>query len=377
MPPEINRRSFLATAAVGLAGVAAGCARGTRATATVPRTGEEGTRTAATKSSPTSGTRRLGNLEVSALGLGCMSMAGVYNAPQPREAMVSLIRSAVERGVTFFDTAEVYGPFLSEEYVGEALAPFGHRVVVATKFGFDFDGDRVVGRNSQRVHIQHAVEGSLRRLRREVIDLLYLHRMDPAVPIEEIAGTVRDLIAQGKVRHFGVSEVSPETLRRAHAVQPVAALQSEYSMLERVMESEMLGVCETLGIGFVPWGPLTRGMLTGRFDAAYVPEPEYRRAGVAYFTSNALAANLAVVDLVRVWARRKETTPARLALAWLLAQRPWIVPIPGTTNHDHLVENLGARSVHLTAEELTELRAALDAIPTRGVRAPESVHINQ
>lgn len=323
-----------------------------------------------------SGRRKLGSLEVSPLGLGCMSMAGVYNPRQPKAAMVRVIRQAVDNGVDFFDTAEVYGPFFSEEIVGEALKPFRDKVAIASKFGFAYDGDKITGRNSRPEHIRAAVDGSLKRLQTDKIDLLYLHRMDPATPIEDIAGTVKDLIQKGKVRNFGLSEVSPETIRKAHAVQPVAALQSEYSLLERVMEHDVLPLCAELGIAFVPWGPVCRGMLTGRFDENYIPEAEFRRAGVPYFTPEALKANLKVTQLARDWGKKKNATAAQIALAWLLAQKPFIVPIPGTTNPDHLMENLGGLSVTFTNDELKEFRAALKAIPTVGCRIPQTVFQN-
>lgn len=320
--------------------------------------------------------RKIGSLEVSAIGLGCMNMAGVYNPPQDKGEMVTVIHKAFDNGVDFFDTAEVYGPKLSEEIVGEALKSFRSKVNIASKFGFDFSGSGRNGRNSNPEHIRTAVEGMLKRLQTDTIDLLYLHRMDPGTPIEDIAGTVKDLIKEGKARNFGLSEVSPETIRKAHAVQPVAALQSEYSMLERVMETDMLPLCEELGIAFVPWGPLCRGMLTGRFDESYTPEAGFRRAGVPYFTPEALKANLKVTGLAKEWAAKKNTTPAQIALAWLTAQKPYIVPIPGTTNPNHLMENIGGLKVVFTDVELNELRTSLEAIPTIGFRERESVYQN-
>jgi aryl-alcohol dehydrogenase-like predicted oxidoreductase len=317
--------------------------------------------------------RRLGSLEVSALGLGCMSMAGgFYDPRQDKQEMVKLIRAAVDRGVTFFDTAEVYGPFVSEEYVGEALAPMRDKVVIATKFGFEFPNGQRGGRNSRPEHIKQAIEGSLRRLKTETIDLYYLHRVDPNVPVEDVAGTVKDLIKAGKVKHFGLSEVAPDTIRRAHAVQPVTALQTEYSLVERVPENKILSTCEELGIGFVPWGPLHRGFLTGRFDASTRFHKPDRRAEVPSFTPEALKANTPVLALVRDWAKRKGVTPAQFSLAWLMAQKPWIVPIPGTTKLNHLEENLGSTTVDLTVDELREIRAALSKINVQGVRSPES-----
>jgi aryl-alcohol dehydrogenase-like predicted oxidoreductase len=323
--------------------------------------------------------RKLGALEVSSVGLGCMSLAGGWydNPPPDRREMVALIRAAVERGVTFFDSAQVYGPFVSEEIVGEALAPFKGRVVIATKFGFEYPNGQRGGRNSRPEHIRRMTEDSLRRLRVEAIDLYYLHRVDPNVPIEEVAGVVKELIQAGKVKHFGLSETAPKTIRRAHAVQPVAALQTEYSLLERVAENEILATCEELGIGFVPWGPVHRGFLTGRFDENTRFAKPDRRADVPSFTPGALKANLPVLALARDWARRKNATPAQIALAWLLAQKPWIVPIPGTTNPQHLAENLGAAAVRFTPDELKQIRAELSKIKVQGVRSPESALSDQ
>ncbi|MBD0255912.1 MAG: aldo/keto reductase [Cytophagales bacterium] len=366
MTNAMNRRKFLQQGACTTAGLALAAA-GLPAYAT----GEK--RIQQTGNFPNRGKRKIGSLEVSPIGLGCMSMAGVYNPPQPKAEMVNLSHRAVDQGIDFFDTAQVYGPFYSEEIVGEALKPYRNRVTIASKFGFDFDGNRTTGRNSQPAHIRTAVEGMLKRLQTDRIDLLYLHRMDPATPIEDIAGTVKDLIGQGKVRNFGLSEVSPATLRKAHAVQPVAALQSEYSMLERVMEQNMLSLCEELRIAFVPWGPLCRGMLTGRFGANYIPEAGFRRAGVPYFTPEALGANLQVTQLAKTWAARKNATPAQIALAWLLVQKPFIVPIPGTTHPAHVTENTGGWMVDFTDAELEEIRISLAAIPTIGFRQPASV----
>lgn len=320
--------------------------------------------------------RKIGSLEVSAIGLGCMSMAGVYNPPQDKNEMIKVIRQAVEDGVDFFDTAEVYGPRFSEEIVGEALKPFRSKVSIASKFGFDFSGNGRNGRNSRPEHIRTAVEGMLSRLQTDTIDLVYLHRMDPGTPIEDIAGTVKDLIKEGKARNFGLSEVSPETIRKAHAVQEVAALQSEYSMLERVMEHDILPLCEELNIAFVPWGPVCRGMLTGRFDENYIPEQGFRRAGVPYFTPDALKENLNVTELAKAWGAKKNASPAQIALAWLIAQKPFIVPIPGTTNPNHRLENTGGLAVNFNDQELAEIRASLEAIPTIGFRKPESVFQN-
>lgn len=318
--------------------------------------------------------RKLGALEVSAIGLGCMSMnSGNYNPPKDKSEMVRLIHAAVERGVTYFDTAEVYGPFVNEELVGEALAPFKGKVVIGTKFGWDIDstGRRTGGLNSRPERIRSVVEASLKRLRVEAIDLVYQHRVDPAVPIEDVAGAVKDLIAAGKVKHFGLSEPGMQTLRRAHAVQPVAAVQNEYSLLWRGPEKEELAIFEELGIGLVAWSPLGVGFLTGtinertRFDGPGYTD--YRLTNPR-FTPETLKANMPLVDLLRAWARRKEATPVQIALAWLLAQRPWIVPIPGTTNLQHLDEDLGALSTRFTAEELRDFNASVANIVVHGDR---------
>jgi len=370
MQKNINRRNFLQNSTL----LSAGIVLGTRAFSFTDK--EIKTSTHPDISYSDKKKRKIGSLEVSAIGLGCMSMAGVYNAPQDKGEMVKVIRKAYENGVDFFDTAEVYGPFFSEEIVGEAVAPFRKNVNIASKFGFSYNGNSVTGRNSKPEHIRTAVEGMLKRLRVETIDLLYLHRMDTNVPIEDIAGTVKDLIKEGKARNFGVSEVSPETIRKAHAVQPVAALQSEYSMLERVMEHDILPLCEELNIAFVPWGPVCRGMLTGRFDENYIPETNYRRAGVPYFTPEALKANLKVTELAKAWALKKNATPAQIALAWLVAQKPFVVPIPGTTNINHLTENNGALNVNFSNAELKEIRTSLEAIPTIGFREKKSVFEN-
>ena len=322
--------------------------------------------------------RRLGPLEVSPIGLGCMAMApGFYNPAPERQAMVRLIRDAHRMGVTFFDTAEVYGPFISEEIVGEALAPIRNEVVLASKFGFGYNGSSVTGRNSQLAHIKARVEGMLKRLRTDRIDLLYLHRMDPSVPIADIAGAVGDLIKAGKVRAFGVSEVNPETLRDAHAVTPVAAVQSEYSLLERLPEVAMLDTCAELGIGFVPLGPTMRGLLADGFNAYSRFATQDRRASVPFLAPEALETNLKIVALAREWAQRKNATPVQIALAWLLAQRDFIVPIPGTTKWPHLRENMGAVDVRFTAEELAEFRTALAALPMVGNRPASKARDNE
>ena len=315
-------------------------------------------------------------LEVSALGLGCMGMSSSYGPAGDKREMIALIREAVDRGVTFFDTAEAYGPFANEILVGEALAPFRDRIVIATKFGFNIDpatGERGAGADSRPEHIRSAVEGSLKRLGVEAIDLLYQHRVDPAVPIEDVAGAVKELIAQGKVKHFGLSEAGAQTIRRAHAVQPLTAVQSEYSLWWRGPESEILPTLEELGIGFVCFSPLGAGFLTGKIDEHTAFDKTDFRTVVPRFAPEALKANMALVDLVRGVATRKAATPAQIALAWLLARRPWIVPIPGTTNPHRLQENLGATAVELTASELQEIDAAASKIPLQGARLPESV----
>ena len=322
---------------------------------------------------PLADNRKIGSLLVSPIGLGCMSMAGTYNPPMSKTDMARVLAKAVDSGVTLFDTAEVYGPFLSEEIVGEGLAPFKGKISIATKFGFDLSTGVRGGRNSKPETIKKAVEGSLKRLKIDTIDLCYLHRLDPNSPIEDVAGTVKELIQQGKIRNFGLSEVSPSTIRKAHAVQTVAALQTEYSLIERVAENHLLDTCQELGIAFVPWGPTCRGMLTGRFSENSTFESGDRRSSVAYFAPNALIANMEVVKLVKKWATKKGITPVQFSLAWLLAQKPFIVPIPGTTNADHLMENIGSRDVKFSPKELVDFKSELNEIKTEGVRSPESV----
>jgi aryl-alcohol dehydrogenase-like predicted oxidoreductase len=321
-------------------------------------------------------TRKLGRsgLEVSALGLGCMGMSFGFGPAGDRREMISLIRAAVERGVTFFDTAEVYGPFTNEELVGEALEPFKGRVLIATKFGFAPDpkgGPGWSALDSRPEHIRQVAEASLRQLRIDAIDLFYQHRVDDAVPIEEVAGAVKDLIREGKVKHFGLSEAGVKTIRRAHAVQPVTALQSEYSLWWREPEAEVMPALEELGIGFVPFSPLGKGFLTGKIDESTTFDKTDFRNVVPRFTPEARKANLAFVDMLRRMAERKRTTPARIALAWLLAQKPWIVPIPGTTKLARLDENLGAVDLHLTPEDLREIESASSTIAVQGARYPE------
>jgi aryl-alcohol dehydrogenase-like predicted oxidoreductase len=317
--------------------------------------------------------RKLGKsgLEVSALGLGCMGMTAGYGPPADKQEMISLIRSAVERGVTFFDTAEAYGPFANEELVGEALAPFRGQVVIATKFGFDVHA--FPGLNSRPEHIKKVAEASLKRLKVDAIDLFYQHRVDPDVPIEDVAGAVRDLIQEGKVKHFGLSEAGVQTIRRAHAVQPVTALQSEYSLWTRGPEAEELPILQELGIGFVPFSPLGKGFLTGKINESTTFDSDDRRNTLPRFTPEARKANQALVDLLREIAKRKKATPAQIALAWLLAQKPWIVPIPGTRKLERLDENLGAAAVELTSGDLREIDTAASKIKVQGARLPEGL----
>ncbi len=321
--------------------------------------------------------RKLGNnLEVSALGLGCMRMS-FGDTPVDRQEMIALIRQAVERGITFFDTAEVYGPFTNEELVGEALEPFRGQVVIATKFGFKHDPDRgptpTAGLDSRPEQIKRVAEASLKRLRVEAIDLFYQHRVDPNVPIEDVAGAVKDLIQEGKVKNFGLSEASAETIRRAHAVQPVAAVQSEYSLWWRAPEEEVLPTCEELGIGFVPYSPLGKGFLTGKIDEKTTFAPSDLRSRIPRFAPEVRKANLALVERIAEIGARKGATPAQIALAWLLAQKPWIVPIPGTRRLERLEENIGAVEVELTPDDLGEIAGVLSEIAIQGARYPEDM----
>jgi len=314
-------------------------------------------------------------LDVSAIGFGCMGLSYGYGPAIEKQRAIDVIRTAVEHGVTFFDTAEAYGPFTNEQLVGEALAPHRERVVIATKFGFDIapDGQRREGLNSRPEHIKEVAEASLKRLKTDVIDLFYQHRVDPGVPIEDVAGTVKDLIQAGKVKHFGLSEAAADTIRRAHVVQPVTAVQSEYSIWTRDPEPEVLPICEELGIGFVPWSPLGQGFLTGKIDASTKFESTDFRAVFPRFTEEARKANQVVVDLLNQIALRKNATSAQIALAWLLAQKPWIVPIPGTTKIHRLEENIGSASLELTSDDLDEINAAASKIPIQGERLPESI----
>ena len=321
--------------------------------------------------------RKLGksNLEVSALGLGCMGMSFGYGPARDKQEMIPVIRAAVERGVTFFDTAEVYGPFTNEELVGEALAPFREQVVIATKFGFKIDPNtgKQSGLDSRPEHIKEVAEGSLKRLKTDVIDLFYQHRVDPNVPIEDVAGAVKELIQQGKVKHFGLSEAGVQTIRRAHAVQPVTALQSEYSLWWREPEAEVIPTLEELGIGFVPFSPLGKGFLTGKISEDTKFDKSDFRNIVPRFTPENRKANQALVDLLGTFAQRKKVTPAQIALAWLLAQKPWIVPIPGTTKLHRLEENIGAATVELSPDELRELETAASKMAVQGARYPEEL----
>jgi aryl-alcohol dehydrogenase-like predicted oxidoreductase len=317
--------------------------------------------------------RKLGKLEASEMGFGCMSISANYGPAADRNQGIQVIRAAHEKGVTFFDTAEVYGPFTNEKLVGEALAPFRDEVVIATKFGFAFDGGTVTGLNSQPEHIKTALEGSLTRLKTDHIDLYYEHRVDPKVPIEEVAGAVKNLIKEGKVLHFGLSEASAKTIRRAHAVQPVTAVQTEYSLMNRDVEHDgVLKTCEELGIGFVPWGPLGMGYLHGQIDPRTKFDPKTDlRSGFDRFSPENLRANRAIVDLLERFAEKESATPAQIALAWLLAQKPFVVPIPGTRNVNHLHENLGAINLQLTPEDLREIDTALSEIKVHGGRMNE------
>jgi len=320
--------------------------------------------------------RKLGSLEVSALGFGCMGLSYGYGAATERQEAIKLIRAAAERGVTLFDTAEAYGPFTNEELVGEALAPIRGETLIATKFGWNIDpqtGQRRPGLNSRPEHIRVATEGMLKRLGTDHIDLLYQHRVDPEVPIEDVAGVLKQLISEGKVNHYGLSEAGAQTIRRAHAVHPVTAIQSEYSIWTRDPEAEILPVCEELGIGFVPWSPLGQGFLTGKIDQNTSFEGSDLRASFPRFSPEARAANLEIVRLLKQIAARHNATPAQIALAWLLAQRPWIVPIPGTTKLHRLEENLGSTAVELTADDLSNIQSSISKTPVHGARLPDQI----
>jgi len=363
----LSRRDFLVSTALVGAGLAVG-PLSWAASAGQPEESDKGLHGEMNKMK----TRKLGNLEVSELGAGCMSISANYGPPAPRSQGIDVIRAAYENGVTFFDTAEVYGPFTNEELVGEALEPIRDKVAIATKFGYDNEkGGGIL--NSQPKHIRKVVEESLRRLRTDRIDLYYQHRVDPHVPIEDVAGAIQDLIKQGKVLHFGLSEASAKTIRRAHAVQPVAAVQTEYSLMQRDPERNgVLATCEELGIGFVPWGPVGQGYLTGKIN----PETKFdqkmdMRSGFPRFSPENIEANMPIVELLNEFAKKKNATPAQISLAWLLAQKPWIVPIPGTRNVSHLSENHGALNVPLTAVDLREIATALSSIKVHGGRMNE------
>jgi aryl-alcohol dehydrogenase-like predicted oxidoreductase len=364
-----GRRGFLG-AAGSLAGLSLLGARGARAS-------DEATSSSGSVA-PNDGVRRkLGRLEVSAVGLGVQNMSRTYQTTIPsRPEMLNIIRTAFDRGVTFYDAAEAYGPHEVERILGEGVAPFRGKIVIATKFGFDIDfetGARRGGVNSRPDHIKRAVDAMLKRLRTDRIDLLYQHRVDPQVPIEDVAGAIKDLMAQGKVLNWGLSEMGPNTLRRAHAALPVSAVQNEYSMLWRGPEQQIIPICQELGIGFVPWSPLGVGFLTGAIDArTRFADGDIRKAESRFSPEN-LARNVALVDLLKTWAERKRATPAQIALAWLMAQKPWIVPIPGTTQMAHMVENTGATAVRFTVTELSELNSALSAIEVQGARLPDPV----
>ncbi|MBX7435206.1 aldo/keto reductase [Mycobacterium sp. Y57] len=367
-----RRRTFLRGAAglaaiPALAGVAAGCANSTE-----PKLDGRQPNSAVTAATTITGRRKLGSLEVSSIGLGCQTLTGkLYGPVTSRADMVALIRTAVDQGVTFFDTAEAYGPLESERIVGEALQPVRDQVVIATKFGFDIDpdtGERRGGPDSKPEHIRRAVDAMLQRLRTDHIDLLYQHRVDPTVPIEDVAGTVKDLIGQGKVGHFGLSEPGPETVRRAHAVQPLTAIQNEYSMLWRGPDAQILPLCDELGIGFVPWAPVGMGFTTGTITPyTQFAEGDFR-ASVPRNSRENLSANMPLVQLIQRWAVLKGATPAQVSLAWLMAQKPWIVPIPSTSRTPHLLENFGAGELTFTPDELSQLNAEVAAIPIHGDR---------
>jgi aryl-alcohol dehydrogenase-like predicted oxidoreductase len=363
---SLSRRNFLANTALIAAALAVSPSCTSARLQEINNQSDKGLRRGENKMN----TRKLGKLEVSAMGAGCMSISANYGPPADRNQGIQVIRTAYEQGVTFFDTAEVYGPHTSEELVGEALAPFRDRVVIASKFGFDIEAG---GLNSRPEHIKKVVEDSLKRLKTDRIDLYYQHRVDPKVPIEEVASAMKDLIKEGKVLHFGLSEASAKTIRRAHAVQPITAVQSEYSLMTRDPEQNgVLETCEELGIGFVPWGPVGMGYLTGKVDTHTKLDPKLdTRSGFDRFSPANLAANMPIVDLLRRFAQKKNATPAQIALAWLMAQKPWIVSIPGTRNIQHLNENLGAINVHLTSEDLREIETAFSKITVHGGRMNE------
>ncbi len=368
-PRALGRREFLANTAVIAAGLAivSSCASSER-----PKEIANNSNNGLDSGRNEMKRRKLGKVEVSEIGAGCMSISANYGPPADRNQGIQVIRTAYEKGVTFFDTAEVYGPYTSEELVGEALAPFRDKVAIATKFGFDIEGVSG-GLNSRYEHIKKVVEDSLKRLRTNRIDLYYQHRVDPKVPIEDVAGAIKDLISEGKVLHFGLSEASAKTIRRAHAVQPVTAVQTEYSFMERDVEKNgVLKTCEELGIGFVPWGPVGMGYLTGKIDAHTRLDPKTDlRAGFDRFSPENIAANMPIVDLLKRFAQTKNATPSQIALAWLMAQKPFIVSIPGTRNMDHLNENLGALNVRLMSGDLNELETEFSKLKVHGGRMNE------
>jgi len=369
----LSRRNFLVTG-FGLAAAAAASSLASRVSAQAGRPTEA---TSTPLQSSTTGRRKLGSLEVSSVGIGVQNMSRTYQTTIPtRPEMIAIIRAAFDRGVTFFDAAEAYGPHEVERILGEGIAPFRNKVVIASKFGWNIDqetGERRPGLNSRPDHIKVVVAGMLKRLKTDRIDLLYQHRVDPEVPIEDVAGAIQDLKAQGKVLHWGLSEMGPNTLRRAHAALPVTAVQNEYSMLWRGPEDVVIPLCQELGIGFVPWSPLGVGFLTGAIDArTRFADGDIRRIETRFSPEN-LPHNLALVELVKKWAMRKQATPAQVALAWLMAQKPWIVPIPGTTQMPHMIENIGAAAVQFTAGELGELNQSVSAIEIRGARLPDAV----
>lgn len=369
-PISTDRRNFIvAGTGLLLAASPLGDTGNAFAQMTNPGSGSSTSAAAPVMEQPMS-TRKLGSLEVSSMGLGCLPMVGYYGGgPRDRKAMVSLIRTAFEQGVTFFDTAEVYGPHLSEEFVGEALAPIRDQVVIASKFGFGVEEGKPTALNSRPDHIRRAVDGSLKRLKTDYIDLLYQHRPDPNVPIEEVAGTLKDLIQAGKVKHWGLSEASANTIRRAHTVLPVTAVQSEYAMWWREPETRIFPTLQELGIGFVPYCPTARSFLAGAVNPSQRFDTTDRRHNLPRFQPDALPTNMALLKFAQDWARRKNTTSVQFALAWVMAQRPWIVPIPGTTQYPHLIENVGAPKVQLSVEELREIDAGLAKITLRGYRA--------
>ena len=368
----VNRRSFIVKTIFAGAGVAALAASQNKASAQT-RT-RNSTKSAANSSI---GGRRLGKLEVSAVGLGVQNMHRRYETTVPyRPEMISILRAAYDRGITFFDCAEAYGPFENERILGEAIEPFRNKVRITSKFGWNIDqqtGQRLPGLNSKPDHIKLVVEGSLKRLRTDRVDLLYQHRVDPEVPIEDVAGAIKDLMDQGKVLHWGLSEPGIQTIRRAHAALPLTAIQNEYSMATRDPEKEVIPLCEELGIGFVPWWPLDCQLLTGWIDANTRFSPGDLRAATPRFSPENLAHNMQLVDLVNAWAVRKRSTPAQIAVAWLMAQKPWIVPIPGTTVMQHMVENSGAAGIRFTPAEISELNSAVRAIEVKGQRLPDAV----